>query len=292
MGPREKSVVWTVLAHLDDLALDKERVARHVLDDAQVDDKDVARDDPAVEGIVLHDGRERMVFAERNADSAAFEHPGGVDEHGEGHDGVGELPHEQGALERRAARSCELEGPVLREAQNGVDARRRERSRHARAGRAALVVAKADPGTARNGKTPVARRHFKTPDRGIERKGGVRAALEPLLEGKDLDETVGEKAGGAGDRVDDAVGETGDLVLERAPDPEAELEASAFGLRDGKTRLDAVGIDQTVEEPERVAQREKRRRKTVRAEGSVRDGRSGEFDDKDGVALLHPATPE
>lgn len=236
MGPREKSVVWTVLAHLDDLALDEERVARHVLDDAQVDDKDVARDDPAVEGIVLHDGRERMVFAERNADSAA--------------------------------RSCELEGPVLREAQNGVDARRRERSRHARAGRAALVVAKADPGTARNGKTPVARRHFKTPDRGIERKGGVRAALEPLLEGKDLDETVGEKAGGAGDRVDDAVGETGDLVLERAPDPEAELEASAFGLRDGKTRLDAVGIDQTVEEPERVAQREKRRRKTVRAEGS------------------------
>ena len=176
----------------------------------------------------------------------------------------------------------------MREAQNGVDARRRERSRHARAGRAALVVAKADPGTARNGKTPVARR----PDRGIERKGGVRAALEPLLEGKDLDETVGEKAGGAGDRVDDAVGETGDLVLERAPDPEAELEASAFGLRDGKTRLDAVGIDQTVEEPERVAQREKRRRKTVRAEGSVRDGRSGEFDDKDGVALLHPATPE
>ena len=36
---------------LDDLALDEERVARHVLDDAQVDDKDVARDDPAVEGI-------------------------------------------------------------------------------------------------------------------------------------------------------------------------------------------------------------------------------------------------
>lgn len=186
-------MVWTVLAHLDDLALDEERAARHALDDAQVDDEDVARDDPAVEGIVLHDGRERMVFAERNADSAA--------------------------------RSYELEGPVLR------------------------VTS-------------------PPPDRGIERKGGVRAALEPLLEGKDLDETVGEKAGGAGDRVDDAVGETGDLVLERAPDPEAELEASAFGLRDGKTRLDAVGIDQTVEEPERVAQREKRRRKTVRAEGS------------------------
>ena len=199
---RKKSVVWTVLAHLDDLALDEERAARHALDDAQVDDEDVARDDPAVEGIVLHDGRERMVFAERNADSAA--------------------------------RSYELEGPVLR------------------------VTS-------------------PPPDRGIERKGGVRAALEPLLEGKDLDETVGE---------------TGDLVLERAPDQEAELEASAFGLRDGKTRLDAVGIDQTVEEPERVAQREKRRRKTVRAEGSVRDGRSGEFDDKDGVALRHPATPE
>ena len=102
-----------------------------------------------------------------------------------------------------AARSYELEGPVLRETQNGVDARRRERGRHARAGRAALGVAKADPGAARNGKTPVARRHFTPPDRGIERKGGVRAALEPLLEGKDLDETVGE---------------TGDLVLERAPD--------------------------------------------------------------------------
>lgn len=114
-------MVWTVLAHLDDLALDEERAARHALDDAQVDDEDVARDDPAVEGIVLHDGRERMVFAERNADSAAFEHPGGVDEHGEGHDGVGELPHEHGALERRAARSYELEGPVLREAQNGVE---------------------------------------------------------------------------------------------------------------------------------------------------------------------------
>lgn len=124
-------MVWTVLAHLDDLALDEERAARHALDDAQVDDEDVARDDPAVEGIVLHDGRERMVFAERNADSAA--------------------------------RSYELKGPVLRETQNGVDARRRERGRHARAGRAALGVAKADPGAARNGKTPVARRHFPPP---------------------------------------------------------------------------------------------------------------------------------
>ena len=125
--------------------------------------------------------------------------------------------------------SCELEGPVLREAQNGVDARRRERSRHARAGRAALVVAKADPGTARNGKTPVARRHFKTPIAGLNAKA---ASVPPSShsEGKDLDETVGEKAEAeAGDRVDDAVGETGDLVLERAPDPEAELEASAFG---------------------------------------------------------------